>query len=58
MAFSVAQTHSRLALYKAQSPKWESTGICIDDPKYEKKGREKHIEKQEQWNQFLPTPKS
>lgn len=40
-----------------RSPTWESTWICTHDPKYEKKGREKHIEKQEQWNQFLPTPK-
>jgi hypothetical protein len=25
-------------------------------PKDERKGREKHIEKQEQWKKFLPTP--
>ena len=36
-----------------RSPTWESAWICIHNPKYEKKGREKHIEKQEKWFQFL-----
>jgi hypothetical protein len=32
--------------------------ICIDNRKYEKKGREMHIKKQEKWKQFLPTPRN
>jgi hypothetical protein len=30
--------------------------IGFDNQKYERKGREKHLEKQEKWKQFLPTP--
>jgi len=30
--------------------------ICLENPKYERKGREKHIKKQEKWKRFLPTP--
>ena len=34
----------------------ELSRICLENQKYERKGREMHIKKQEKWKQFLPTP--